>query len=128
MDTRRIKQEISLKEWQDRIYARQSSGQTVAVWCAANGISVHAYYYWLRKLREKTLEIQKTSSLSNLVPSFCALDLSEEPVDQMKGFAKEAGSCPKFSLKLPNLNLEMDHTVSQQEVRMALAVLKSLCF
>lgn len=125
---RKIKQEVSVREWQGRIHARLSSGQTVAAWCKDHGFSEYSYYYWLRKLREKVLEPQGVFSESNLAPSFCALDLPEEPVVRAKEAAKEIGSYPRLTLKLPGLSLEVEEEVSLQDVKIVQAVLKSLCF
>lgn len=38
------------KEWEARIAAYKSSGQSGAAWCAANQINLHQFYYWKRRL------------------------------------------------------------------------------
>ena len=59
-----------MNNWVSIIKARQDSGQTVKEWCANNGISINAYYYWLRKLRK------------------AAIELADHPVDPPTQFAK----------------------------------------
>ena len=124
------RQKVSLEEWQDRIYARQSSGLTVAAWCKANDVSEFSYYYWLRKLRESVLKEDDASSATLLIPTFCEL---EEVKDLLPEIAPKEEIAPSsisrslVSLKLPSLSLEVAGGVSPQEVKVALAVLKSLC-
>jgi len=47
------KQEFLIKKWQCHIRDCQESGMKIRDWCATNGISKSAYYYWLSKLRSE---------------------------------------------------------------------------
>ena len=127
---RKIRQKVSLEEWQDRIYARQSSGLTVAAWCKANDVSEFSYYYWLRKLRESALKTEDASTATHLVPAFCELEEVRDllpKIEPKEEVAPSSTSHLLVSLKLPSLSLEVAGGVSPQEVKVALAVLKSLC-
>lgn len=131
---RKVKQQVSLKEWHDRIYARQASGLTVACWCEANGVSVHAYYYWLRKLREDALLPQSNSPASEEFPTFCELTVSPEKPLLEKQLLQEPAKLASpdlchasVSLQLPGLTLEISPTSTMQALRVARAVLESLC-
>lgn len=131
MDMRKVRQKVSLREWEERIHARQLSGQTVAAWCEAHGFSVHAYYYWLRKLREGAVRRAEEPSTSVLVPTFAELEdpggpLTGEDPRTVAGVKED--SRPLVNLKLPGLLLEMEASVTQKEVKAALAVLRTLCF
>ena len=53
--------QVRLSNWASIIKARQDSGQTIRTWCADNDISVGAYYYWLRKLRQTALDLRSDS-------------------------------------------------------------------
>jgi len=44
------------KDWAALIQKQKASGLTVKQWCSNNGITVNAYYYRLRCLREKIIE------------------------------------------------------------------------
>ena len=48
--------ELRLQHWAKIIAECQASTQTVKAWCEANDIHIKTYYYWLRKLRQRTLE------------------------------------------------------------------------
>ena len=56
MDTRLATQEIRIQQWAGIIRSRNGSGLTVDKFCELNNISRNQYYYWLRKLKEHTLE------------------------------------------------------------------------
>ncbi len=51
-----VKKEIQLQNWSDKELARQESGLTVTEWCRREKISTSAYYYRLRRIREKLCE------------------------------------------------------------------------
>lgn len=51
-----VKQEIQLQNWLETELSRQESGLTIAQWCRQERVSTSAYYYRLRKLREKLCE------------------------------------------------------------------------
>ena len=48
------KQAYQLQQWQLHINDRMSSGQTIKEWCMENEVSMDSYYYWLKKVRERT--------------------------------------------------------------------------
>ena len=50
--------QIRLNEWTETFKDRSSSGMTIAEYCQAHGLSINAYYYWLRKVRTSVLESQ----------------------------------------------------------------------
>ena len=52
----KVKNELQLRNWTDMELGRQRSGMTIAEWCEHEQISKSAYYYRLRKVREKLCE------------------------------------------------------------------------
>jgi hypothetical protein len=46
------KHQYQLTQRAGKITERSKSELTTKAWCAANGVSVRVYYYWLRKVRE----------------------------------------------------------------------------
>lgn len=48
--------QVRMNGWAAMIKQKNESGMTVKEWCAANGITQHAYYYRLRQLRKGVLE------------------------------------------------------------------------
>lgn len=55
-ETIKVRQQVSLKRWKQFILERQASGLSIKAYCKAQGLSVHSYYYWQRKLRQQLLE------------------------------------------------------------------------
>ena len=52
MNTQQIKAEYRMSKWAQVIRDKQECSQTIKEFCETRGISEHAYYYWLRKLRD----------------------------------------------------------------------------
>ena len=48
--------QVRMNGWEAMIKQKNENGMTVKEWCAANGITQHAYYYRLRQLRKEVLE------------------------------------------------------------------------
>ncbi len=47
------KHESYLQLWRGRVMECRTSGKSVAVWCADNGINIKTYYYWQKKVWDK---------------------------------------------------------------------------
>ncbi|MDD6400217.1 MAG: hypothetical protein PUG10_01230 [Lachnospiraceae bacterium] len=58
-----VKAQLRLQQWAERISECQASCMTVAAWCHAHDINVKTYYYWLRKVREATVENLPVSAM-----------------------------------------------------------------
>ena len=69
----------NLQCWQKRIEERIASGLTIKEWCAANGFTRDAYYYWLSRVREEKYEdaVDSLECLSNPHQSF--VEITREP-------------------------------------------------
>ncbi len=52
MKPNEVKQEYQLQQWKGMIREQKGSGLTVRQWCAAQGVSEHAFYYRLRRIRQ----------------------------------------------------------------------------
>lgn len=71
MDTRKIASEYRLAHWGGLLQERVASGQSIAGFCTATGISRNTYFYWQRKLREAAcnrLAEENTAEDCALVP------------------------------------------------------------
>lgn len=113
------KSEFRIQQWTNIIQSCQSSGQTVVSWCAENGINIKTYYYWLRKLRLKTLSDQKLpveKSMESPV-SFSKLEI-QTPLPNTQA---------AVIVHLPGATLEIQNGASRQTVEAVLLALKSIC-
>ena len=62
-----VKSQLRLQQWAERISECQASSMTVSAWCDAHDINIKTYYYWLRKVREVTVEYL----LHNIITKNC---------------------------------------------------------
>ena len=51
----RVKSQIKLERWREIAAKCQASGLSVKEWCLSNNVSKDQYFYWLRKIRERTV-------------------------------------------------------------------------
>lgn len=68
------------RAWVDRIDRFQQTDQTVAKFCAAEGVSPASFYQWRRKLRSDTTV---TTSLARFVPVQLPTTPQSEPATVM---------------------------------------------
>lgn len=93
IDTRKIATEYRLTQWAGIVQTRQSRGQSIKDFCAAEGISKNMYFYWQRKLRETACSEhvrQKSITENELVPSGWA---RIEPQGTKTSLTVEVGGC-----------------------------------
>ena len=64
-----IRTRVRMAQWQSIIKECKESGMTVAEFCEDRNISWHAYYYWLRKIREYITQPQTTENEFVQLPS-----------------------------------------------------------
>ena len=56
--------QAKLSRWTALFHEQASSGLNVKTWCDRNGVSIHAYYYWKRIVKEAYVD----SILPDIVP------------------------------------------------------------
>lgn len=66
-----LKKEYQLQQWAGTVKEQKESGLTVKQWCLEQGISEHAYYYRLHKVRQ---------SMCNALEGVPSPQLAEIPV------------------------------------------------
>lgn len=62
-----IRTNVRMAQWQSIIRECKESGMTVAEFCEDRNISWHAYYYWLRKIREFITQPQSSETECKLL-------------------------------------------------------------
>ena len=86
MNTQHTLHQIKLQQWASIIREQASSGMTAKAWCRDHNISLHAYNYWKRLLKEEFLESamneqQEIISLDmSLATSVCSANMATLPV------------------------------------------------
>ena len=70
MSFTKVKRQLRLSHWTSIIQECQSSGQSITSWCEEHDVKPYTYYYWLRIIRQKSLDcIQNESSLVKIPDS-----------------------------------------------------------
>lgn len=72
--------QVRMNGWAAMVKQKNKSGMTVKEWCAANGISEHAYYYRLRQLRKAMLDGMQPTETSSCFAKVTASSASPEGV------------------------------------------------
>lgn len=113
------KNQFRMEQWAKLIQECQSSGMKVNDWCAANGVTHDAYYYWLRKLRKAAMQQTGLDRIPNgsLPVTFKKLEVA----------APVAGTQAAVIIHMPSATLEIHNGASQQTVEAVLLALRSIC-
>ena len=108
MNTRKVAEEYRLSKWAGIIQERKSSGKSVKDFCFDSDISMSAYFYWQRKLRETACEkIENTNEYTEMVPAGW-MQLSTEQQNKTATIEIEIGDCRI------NVNKETDPALLKQ--------------
>lgn len=60
----KTERKILREEWEKRIEAYKSSGQSATKWCAEHNLRPNQLWYWLRKFKEEATESSTTKWVS----------------------------------------------------------------
>ena len=112
-----VKNQYRLEQWTRLIQDCQSSGMRVDDWCEANGVTHHAYYYWLRKVRKAACQDLSVTSEMESSTHFKQLEVQ----------LPAANTQAAVIIHLPSAALEIQNGAAQQTVEAVLLALKSIC-
>ncbi len=112
-----VKTKYRQEQWQKLIKDCQSSGLQVDEWCEKNQVSRSAYYYWLRKIREKACEAMLPAiTEQNKSIAFAKVELQpNRPTSSV------------INIHLSGAMLEVKDGASQQIIESVLLALKKIC-
>ncbi len=114
----KVKTRFRKEQWMHLIEERQNSGLTIKEWCSRNDISEHAYYYWLRRVRESActeqLPVAQNESSDSIV--FAPLKVNE----------KESMAKAPIIIHMPNADIEVRDGSSLKTLETVLSAIKSL--
>lgn len=111
----RVRQQASMKRWALIIQEQHASGMTVRAFCKDQGLSWHAYYYWLRKIRKMLLD-------NNQQETECHT-FAEVPCSSSYVQPQTEGS---IAMHIGTISLELKGDVNSSSLRTALQLIKEL--
>lgn len=111
-----IRQQASMNRWALIIKDQRASGKTVRAFCREQGLSWHAYYYWLRKIRQMLLDNnQQAAEMHNT--------FAEVPCHGSYVPSSDEGS---ITMHIGTASLELRGNVNGSSLRTAMQLLKEL--
>ena len=112
--TLEIRTKVRMAQWQDIIKECKESGMTVAEFCEDRNISWHAYYYWLRKIREYITQPQSTETEFVQLPQPAAVPA---PVPVSSG---------TITIHVGRMSVEVEGNVNKASLKTVLTALQEM--
>lgn len=112
-----VKTQFRKELWEKLILECQGSGMKVEDWCAQHDVTKHAYYYWLRKIREEACENLPEVREQRKPVSFKKLEVTPPVPDT------EAA----VMIHLPSATVEVREGISQRTIETVLLALRNIC-
>ena len=109
-----VRQQASMNRWALVIREQRASGKTVRDFCREHGLSCHAYYYWLRKIRQVLLDNNQQADMHTFAEVPC-------PDPYVHSF--DEGS---IIMHIGTASLELKGNVNSYSLRTAMQLLKEL--
>ena len=106
-----VRTQVRMAQWQNIIKECRESGMTVSEFCEERSISSHAYYYWLRKIREYITEADTS-------PKFVQLLAAAKPSPP-----SQTGS---ITIRAGGLEVEVEGNVNRASLKNILKVLQEM--
>ncbi len=108
-----------MKQWMSLIKECQASGMSVRSWCRQNDLKESAYYYWLKRIRQKAYAQQ----LPAVQP------VNQKPVEfaKLQVDTKTTKTESAVIIHLPSATVEVKEGTSQKTLEAVLLALKALC-
>ena len=123
-DVLAVRNEYRLQTWTEIIRECRESGLSNREFCAQRGIGEKTYYYWLRKLRQRTLDSMPACQNSNLATAPAETPLTFRPLEVE---SPVSGMKAAVIVHLPQATLEVASGTDQRTLEAVLLALRSTC-
>lgn len=122
-DTRLAVREYRSKQWMQIIQDRSQSGLTIREYCQQNGLSLNAYYYWLRIIRHQAMEEGKATNQHQEFVEIPSLQVPEKPGSQvLLDQAPLADHGSGLTLEFKGVHIQVQTSTSMQLLSKTLEV------
>ncbi len=122
MTTHEAKNHYSLQKWSSLIQECTTSGLPVRQWCQQNSILEGSYYYWLRKIRLKTLETLPAVTTGNAIQPV----LQDNTVFARLSVPQRTMTAD-VSLSVNGIEIGFNNTATAELIHSVLLEIKQLC-
>ncbi len=122
MTTQEVKNHYSLQKWSSIIQECTMSGLPVRQWCQQNDILEGSYYYWLRKLRLKTLESLPAVPTENTIQPV----LQDNTIFARLSVPQKTMTMD-VSLSVNGIEIGFNNTATAELIHSVLLEIKQLC-
>jgi hypothetical protein len=129
MDIRKATTQVRLERWSQLMRERQTSGLSITAWCEANGVKRQSFFYWQRRLREKSLSTlalrQEHADASREMAQF--IQYQPEEVAEPAAQRTQSACQPAVVLHLGCGKVEIYSGADKQIIENTLQALVKLC-
>lgn len=126
MDTHLVTQDIRLKQWAVIIQDRLDSGLTIDAYCEKNGLSRNAYFYWLRKMREKAIAASAATSTGK---AFIEIGASNDDPSEISNVQMQEakGQCfyPQLTIQKNEITVGVNASTPKSLLEMVMEVVSN---
>lgn len=122
MTTQEVKNHYSLQKWASIIQERNTSPLSTRQWCNQNGILEGTYYYWLKKIRLKSLE-----QLPALNTEIKVQEVSVEKATFARVPVPDKQVSADVMISLNGMEIGLNSTATPELIHSVLFAVKQLC-
>lgn len=122
MTTQEVKNHYSLQKWSSIIEECTTSGLPVRTWCQQNNVLEGSYYYWLRKIRLKSLE-----SLPAVTTGIATQPVLQDSTVFARLAVPERTTTADVSLSINGIEIGFHNTATAELIHSVLLEVKQLC-
>lgn len=122
MTTQEVKNHYSFQKWASIIQERNASELSTKQWCNQNGILEGSYYYWLKRIREKSLKQLSAPKIDTRLQ-----EVSVEPAVFAK-IPTPAKQVPAdVMISLNGMEIGLNSSATPELIQSVLLAVKQLC-
>lgn len=122
MTTQEVKNHYSFQKWASIIQERNASELSTKQWCNQNGILEGSYYYWLKRIREKSLKQLSVPKIDTRLQ-----EVSVEPAVFAK-IPTPAKQVPAdVMISLNGMEIGLNSSATPELIQSVLLAVKQLC-
>lgn len=122
MTTQEVKNHYSFQKWTSIIQERNMSQLSTREWCNQNGVLEGSYYYWLKRIREKSLQ---QLSVPKIETRLQEVSVESTVFAKIPNPAKQVSADVMISIN--GMEIGLNSTATPDLIQSVLLAVKQLC-